>query len=54
MIPYIVKAVIVIPVYKIGLIYLKGNYKPISLTCTLCKVFEKLIRNHVKILLGMI
>ena len=38
---------------KITALYLKGskceakNYRPISLTCILCKVFEKIIRNHI-------
>ena len=38
---------------KITALYKKGskceakNYRPISLTCILCKVFEKIIRNHI-------
>ena len=38
---------------KINALYKKGskceakNYRPISLTCILCKVFEKIIRNHI-------
>ena len=45
--PYIWKTVIVIPLNKNGLMHLKSNYWSISLTCILCKVFEKLIRNHI-------
>ena len=36
----------VVPIYKVGDRGKAKNYKPVSLTCQLCKVFEKLVRNE--------
>ena len=47
MVPYIWKAAIIIPLPKKVSIYLKNNNQPVSLTCILCHVFKKLIRNHI-------
>ena len=45
--PYIWKTATVIPLHKKGSIHLPNNYRPVSLTCILCKLFEKFIRNHI-------
>ena len=34
--------------------YLKSNYQSVSLTCILCKVFEKLIRNYIYTVINMV
>ena len=34
----------VVPIYKAGDRGKAKNYRPVSLTCQLCKVFEKLVR----------
>ena len=41
------RAIILIPIFKKGCRSDPGNYRPISLTCILCKVYEKLLRNHI-------
>jgi hypothetical protein len=46
-IPCIWKTAIVIPIHKKGSIHLPSNYRPVSLTCILCKVYEKFIRTHI-------
>ena len=35
------------PIYKKGSKLEPGNYRPVSLTCLLCKLMEKIIREHV-------
>ena len=45
--PDIWKTATVIPLHKKGPIHLPSNYRPVSLTCILCKVFEKFIRTHI-------
>ena len=40
------KAIIAV-IYKKGKKSLAGNYRPVSLTCILCKCMEKLIRDHI-------
>lgn len=46
-IPSIWKTAIVIPLHKKGSIHLPSNYRPVSLTCILCKLYEKIIRSHI-------
>lgn len=46
-IPNIWKTATVIPLHKKGSIHLPSNYRPVSLTCILCKVYEKFIRTHI-------
>ena len=46
-IPDIWKSAQVTALHKKGAKWDAQNYRPISLTCILCKVFEKTIRNHV-------
>ena len=46
-IPNIWKTAFVIPLHKKGSVHLAENYRPISLTCILCKIYEKLIRRHI-------
>ena len=36
----------VVPIYKAGDRGKAKNYRPVSLTCQLCKVFEKLVRDE--------
>ena len=46
--PGIWKKAIVIPIYKgKGTQFDVNNYRPISLTCVLCKVMESIIRNQI-------
>ena len=33
--------------HKKGSVHLPENYRPISLTCILCKIYEKIIRKHI-------
>lgn len=44
--PNIWKTATVVPLHKKGSIHLPSNYRPVSLTCILCKMFEKFIRTH--------
>ena len=46
-IPEIWKIATVIPLHKKGSIHLPCNYRPVSLTSILCKVYEKFIRKHI-------
>ncbi|EFO95251.1 hypothetical protein CRE_08695 [Caenorhabditis remanei] len=45
--PDIWKTAMVIPVFKKGARSNPGNYRPISLTCSTCKVLEKLVRRSI-------
>ena len=40
------KMAIVVPIFKKGNRSECRNYRPISLTCSLCKVFERLLKDH--------
>ena len=46
-VPEIWKHAIVIPLSKKGSRLDASNYRPVSLTCVLCKVYEKLSRRHI-------
>ena len=46
-IPNIWKTATVVSLHKKGSIHLPSNYRPVSLTCILCKVFEKFVRTHI-------
>lgn len=46
-IPKVWKTAQVTALHKKGPKWEACNYRPISLTCILCKVFEKVVRNHV-------
>lgn len=35
------------PIYKKGNVHVASNYRPVSLTCTLCKVMEHIICKHI-------
>jgi ribonuclease P/MRP protein subunit RPP40 len=48
-IPNIWKTALVIPLHKKGSVHEPNNYRPVSLTCILCKIYEKLIRKHLLI-----
>ena len=48
-IPSIWKTALVVPIHKKGSVHEPNNYRPVSLTCILCKVYEKLIRKHLLI-----
>ena len=45
-IPQVWKTAEVVPLHKKGSIHLPDNYRPVSLTCVLCKVYEKILRQH--------
>ena len=46
-IPKVWKSASVVALFKKGLKSDPLNYRPVSLTCILCKVYEQLIRRHV-------
>ena len=46
-IPQIWKTALVVPLHKKGSVHLANNYRPVSLTCILCKMYEKFIRKHI-------
>ena len=46
-IPALWKNAVVIPLHKKGSVHLPENYRPVSLTCILCKLYETLIREHI-------
>ena len=46
-IPKIWKTALVVPLHKKGSVHLANNYRPVSLTCILCKLYEKFIRKHI-------
>ena len=37
----------IVPIHKKGPLNEKGNYRPISLTSIICKLYEKLLRDHI-------
>ena len=41
------KKAIVSPIFKIGSKSTPGNYRPVSLTCVLCKITESIIKDHI-------
>ena len=45
------KTAVVKPMFKSGSRLEPGNYRPVSLTCVLCKVMEKIVTNRIKIYL---
>ena len=46
-IPSIWKIAYVISIHKGGSLHCAQNYRPISLTCVLCKLYEKIIRDRI-------
>lgn len=46
-IPSIWKTAIVIPLHKKGSMQEAGNYRPVSLTCILCKIYENVIKEYI-------
>ena len=46
-IPSIWKNAVVIPLHKKGSVHMPENYRPVSLTCILCKLYETLLREHI-------
>lgn len=45
--PDIWKNAVVIPLHKKGSVHMPENYRPVSLTCILCKLYETLLRQHI-------
>ena len=46
-IPLIWKKANVVPIFKKGKKNIPGNYRPVSLTCVLCKVMEAIVREQI-------
>ena len=46
-IPSIWKSAVVVPIHKKGSVHLPENYRPVSLTCVLCKMYENILREHI-------
>ena len=46
-IPNIWKSALVIPIHKKGSVHLPENYRPVSLTCVLCKLYETILREFI-------
>ena len=46
-IPAVWKNALVIPIHKKGSVHLPENYRPVSLTCILCKLYETILREHI-------
>ena len=46
-IPKIWKTATVVALHKKGSVHCANNYRPVSLTCILCKVYEKLLREYI-------
>ena len=46
-IPTIWKNAVVVPIHKKGSVHLPENYRPVSLTCILCKLYETILREHI-------
>ena len=54
-IPEIWKTAVVIPIHKKGSVHQPENYRPVSLTCILCKLYETILREHIlAFVLGLI
>ena len=43
-IPDVWKSTVVVPLHKNGSVHSPNNYRPVSLTCVICKVYEKVLR----------
>ena len=46
-IPSMWKNAVVVPIHKKGSVHLPENYRPVSLTCILCKLYETILREHI-------
>ena len=46
-IPSTWKSAVVVPIHKKGSVHLPENYRPVSLTCILCKLYETILREHI-------
>ena len=46
-IPDVWKSAVVVPIHKKGSVHQPENYRPVSLTCILCKLYETLLREHI-------
>ena len=46
-IPSMWKSAVVVPIHKKGSVHLPENYRPVSLTCILCKLYETILRDHI-------
>ena len=46
-IPAVWKSAVVVPIHKKGSVHLAENYRPVSLTCILCKLYETILREHI-------
>ena len=44
--PDIWKTALVTPIFKKGLASEPGNYKPISITCIACRIFERIVKEY--------
>ena len=40
------KSATVVPIHKKGSVHVANNYRPVSLTCIMCKIYEKILRRH--------
>ena len=46
-IPAVWKSAMVVPIHKKGSVHKAENYRPVSLTCILCKLYETILRQHI-------
>ena len=46
-VPEVWKKAFVVPIFKKGSKNDAGNYRPVSLTCVVCKLFERLVKNRI-------
>ena len=46
-IPAVWKSAAIVPIHKKGSVHLPENYRPVSLTCILCKLYETILREHI-------
>ena len=46
-IPEVWKTAIVVALHKKGSVHNPNEYRPVSLTCILCKIYEKLVRDYI-------